>query len=288
MYYSVSTFGSQNSAIGYATSSTLEAGSWTDHGATGIASSSTSSLPYNAIDGNLILASTTSKYLATFGSFWSGIYQVPVTNGVAASGTSYQVQFQPAGAHPSEGPFVFERSGWYYLFWSEGTCCGYDSSRPAKGAEYKIRVCRSQNPAGPYFDRDGTSCTNGGGTTVLESHDNIYGPGGQGVFADSAVGTVLYYHYGEWDRVEEGERVTANAVSTQSTPRLGMRMGTRSLVGMCSTGRVGGRRCRGGTGPRSVYMTLLIFVRSILSEIRTAMVRQIGDHSERALLVTHM
>src|SRR6266498_2945156 len=31
-YYSVSTFGSQTSAIGLATSKTLEAGSWTDHG----------------------------------------------------------------------------------------------------------------------------------------------------------------------------------------------------------------------------------------------------------------
>jgi arabinan endo-1,5-alpha-L-arabinosidase len=68
MYYSVSVFGSQASAIGYATSPTMEVGSWTDHGATGIASSS--GKPYNAIDGALIQA-TDGSYYVTFGSFWS-------------------------------------------------------------------------------------------------------------------------------------------------------------------------------------------------------------------------
>jgi len=28
-------------------------------------------------------------------------------------------------------------------------------------------------------DKTGTACTNGGGTTVLESHGTVYGPGGQ-------------------------------------------------------------------------------------------------------------
>jgi arabinan endo-1,5-alpha-L-arabinosidase len=31
---------------------------------------------------------------------------------------------------------------------------------------------------------------------VLASHDNVYGPGGQGVIADPSLGSVLYYHYG--------------------------------------------------------------------------------------------
>jgi arabinan endo-1,5-alpha-L-arabinosidase len=48
MYYAVSSFGSQDSAIGLATSATMELGSWTDLGATGV--SSTSAKPYNAID----------------------------------------------------------------------------------------------------------------------------------------------------------------------------------------------------------------------------------------------
>lgn len=64
----MSVFGSQASAIGYATSTTMEVGSWTDHGATGIASSS--GKPYNAIDGALVQA-TDGSYYVTFGSFWS-------------------------------------------------------------------------------------------------------------------------------------------------------------------------------------------------------------------------
>jgi arabinan endo-1,5-alpha-L-arabinosidase len=38
LYYAVSTFGSQVSAIGLATSSTMEPGTWTDKGGVGVAS----------------------------------------------------------------------------------------------------------------------------------------------------------------------------------------------------------------------------------------------------------
>lgn len=44
-------------------------------------------------------------------------------------------------------------------------------------------------------DKNGASCTNGGGTILLQSHDNIYAPGGQGVMNDPTHGPVLYYHY---------------------------------------------------------------------------------------------
>lgn len=47
-------------------------------------------------------------------------------------------------------------------------------------------------------DREGRSClTDNGGTTLLASHGNVYGPGGQGVFEDSTRGFVLYYHYAD-------------------------------------------------------------------------------------------
>ena len=194
LYYSVSTFGSQNSAIGYATSSTMEAGSWTDHGSTGVSSSS--SKPYNAIDGNLIQAD--SSYYLNFGSFWGDIYQVPMNSaGTAASGSSYQIAYNSSGSHAVEGSFMYYRSGYYYLFFSSGICCGYDTSKPATGAEYVIHVCRSTSVSGSFVDKSGKSCTAGGGTVLLASHGYVYGPGGQGVFADPTYGTVLYYHYGK-------------------------------------------------------------------------------------------
>ncbi|KAF0721822.1 hypothetical protein Ae201684P_015926 [Aphanomyces euteiches] len=48
LYYSVNAFGNKNSAIGVATSKTMDVGSWTNLGSTGITSSS--STPYKAID----------------------------------------------------------------------------------------------------------------------------------------------------------------------------------------------------------------------------------------------
>ncbi|KAB2574555.1 putative arabinan endo-1,5-alpha-L-arabinosidase A [Lasiodiplodia theobromae] len=191
LYYSVSTFGSQNSAIGLARSSTMDVGSWTDVGSTGIKSDS--SKPYNAIDPALINADGT--YLLTFGSFWKDLYQVPMkTTPTAASGSAYQVAYDPVST-AEEGPFIFKYGSYYYLFYSKGKCCGYDSSRPAAGEEYKIMVCRSSKATGGFVDKSGTSCTNGGGTVVLESHGNVYGPGGQGVYDDPTYGPILYYHY---------------------------------------------------------------------------------------------
>ncbi|MCJ1240741.1 hypothetical protein MMC14_008745 [Varicellaria rhodocarpa] len=182
LYYAVSTFGSQSSAIGLATSSSLDVGTWTDLGATGVASAS--GKPYNAIDPNLI--SVGSNYYLTFGSFWDDIYQAPMTSpptrsvGAAPSNLVYN----STGTHAIEGSYLFAYSGYYYLFFSSGICCNYNTAKPATGSEYKIML-----------DSNGKSCLSGGGTVVLASHDNIYGPGGQGVFTDSKLGPVLYYHY---------------------------------------------------------------------------------------------
>ncbi|KAH7120015.1 endo-alpha-1,5-arabinanase precursor [Dendryphion nanum] len=193
LYYSVSSFGSQDSAIGVATSKTLDAGSWTDRGSTGVQSSEGKN--YNAIDGNLVYDG--SNYLMFFGSFWADLFQVKMANPPikTAGGTTTQVAFKPEGTHAQEGPFVYKYGNYYYLFFSVGSCCGFDKNRPAKGAEYKIQVCRSSSATGGYVDKSGVKCTAGGGTTVLESHGNVYGPGGQGVFNDPSLGPVLYYHY---------------------------------------------------------------------------------------------
>ncbi|KAI0532650.1 glycosyl hydrolase [Xylaria digitata] len=193
LYYSVSQFGSQDSAIGVATSTTLDVGSWTDRGSTGIRSSSAK--PYNAIDGNLINVDGT--YYLTWGSFWKDIYQAqmkasPLT--LASGVSSYQVAYDPVTT-AVEGAFVFKYGSYYYLFYSKGQCCGYDAGLPAAGGEYKIMVCRSSSATGGYVDKNGVACTNGGGTIVLESHGNIYGPGGQGVYQDPTYGPILYYHY---------------------------------------------------------------------------------------------
>lgn len=124
MYYTVSTFGSQVSQIGIATSSTMMPGTWTDLGATGIKSVAGSA--YNAIDGNLVTVG--SSYYLNFGSFWGGIYQAQLSadaKKVATGATN--IEFNSVGTRPSEGSYMFYYSGYYYLLWSYGICCGYDT-----------------------------------------------------------------------------------------------------------------------------------------------------------------
>ncbi|KAM3086395.1 hypothetical protein ACMFMG_000532 [Clarireedia jacksonii] len=192
MYYAVSTFGSQNSAIGVATSTTMEVGSWTDHGSTGVASSS--SKLYNAIDPNLIKVG--SAYYLNFGSFWDDIYQVGMASTPLKTGgsASYNIAYNSSGTHALEGSYMFYYSGYYYLLFSSGICCGYETSKPAAGAEYKIVMCRSTSATGGFVDKNGVACTANGGSTLLASHGNVYGPGGQGVYLSSS-GPLLYYHY---------------------------------------------------------------------------------------------
>ncbi|OKL55972.1 Arabinan endo-1,5-alpha-L-arabinosidase A [Talaromyces atroroseus] len=170
----------------------MDLDSWTDHGRVGIDSYSGNA--YNAIDPNLFLEGST--YYIQFGSFWGDIYQVEMNSeATKAAGDSYNIAYDPSGDHAEEGSYMYSYGDYYYLFYSAGICCGYDTSLPAAGDEYKIKVCRSTSASGAFVDADGTACTDGGGTIVLESHGTVYGPGGQGVFTDPTLGPVLYYHY---------------------------------------------------------------------------------------------
>lgn len=121
----------------------MEPGSWTDHGSTGIRSSS--SKDYNAIDANVF--NDGGSYYMNFGSFWRDIYQAPMNSAATkAASSSYNVAFDPSGTHAVEGAYMYKHGSYYYLFYSAGKCCGFDKSRPARGEEYKIKVCRSTSP----------------------------------------------------------------------------------------------------------------------------------------------
>lgn len=159
-------------------------------GSTGVVSDKTKT--YNAIDPNLI-RDADGNYFLTFGSFWSDIQRVRMTP-TQANGDVYQVAFNPSDT-AMEGAYVFKYNSYYYLFFSKGQCCGYDTNKPAAGKEYKIMVCRSTSAVGPFTDKSGQSCRNGGGTVVLQSHDWVYGPGGQGVYQDPTNGPVSRFRF---------------------------------------------------------------------------------------------
>lgn len=203
MYYAVSSFGSNTSAIGLAASTTGQPGSWTDYGKV---YTSGSSSDYNAIDPNLFVDDD-GKWWLSFGSWWTGIKMIridPSTGKQYAGDTARRsLASRPTGTKAIEAPSVVKRNGYYYLFASYDTCCAGTSST------YKIKVGRATSVTGPYNDRNGVDMLSNGGTTVLESHGRYIGPGGQSVLADSD-GDLLVYHY--YDGQDNG------------TPKLGVNL----------------------------------------------------------------
>ena len=190
LYYSVSTVGSQKSAIGLATSPSGLPGTWTDSG--GPILTTKPGDPYNAIDPNLIVDASGSWWLV-FGSYWGGIYSTPVSKvtGKPASTTPAVTHLAGRNGGPIEGATMYRHGGYYYLFASFDRCCNGAAST------YNIRVGRSTSPTGPFVDQQGRAMTDGGGTLVLASHDYVRGPGGQSVMWDPAWGGrhLLVYHY---------------------------------------------------------------------------------------------
>ncbi|NUR26415.1 MAG: arabinan endo-1,5-alpha-L-arabinosidase [Catenulispora sp.] len=187
LYYAVSSFGSNHSAIGVATSTTGAPGSWTDRGQV---YASQSGGDYNAIDPGLTVDAS-GRWWLSFGSFWTGIKMIqidPATGKQLASNTTrYSLAKRPS-PDALEAAYIYQHGGYYYLFTSFDYCCRSTNST------YRIMVSRATSPTGPYVDANGTPATSGGGTQILATHGRVIGPGGQTVMHDSD-GDVLVYHY---------------------------------------------------------------------------------------------
>lgn len=186
MYYAASTFGSANSAIGLAVSSTGDPGTFIDSGGAIYTSSDCSGS--NAIDPASVVDNSGNAWMA-FGSWSSGIQIVPVNNntGIPTGNPCTQLAYHASGTG-IEGSYIYPHAGYYYLFASVDDCCQGVTST------YRIVVGRASAVTGPYLDRGGVALTSGGGTILLSAHGNINGPGGEIVFTDTS-GAVLVYHY---------------------------------------------------------------------------------------------
>ncbi|GAA5906130.1 hypothetical protein JCM8208_000642 [Rhodotorula glutinis] len=184
LYYSTSTFGTQKSAIWLATSPTGLPGSWTNKGKV---LESKEGDPYNAIDAHLFISSTGSRHLV-WGSYWSGIFlgNVDVKTGLLTSDKYVNLAARP-GAGVIEAPWLYERDGVFYLFTSWDQCCQGTKST------YHMRVATSRSLEGPFLDSDGKPALEGHMTLLMDSHDDVYGPGGQLLLEDDD-GVVLVYH----------------------------------------------------------------------------------------------
>ena len=186
LYYSVSTFGSNRSAIGLATSPTGQPGSFTDRG---LVYESRPGDDFNAIDPSL-LVDFEGRWWLVFGSFWSGIKLIRIDPATGMQSSVDRTRYSLASRPDTqiEGPTIVAQDGFYYLFVSVGLCCrGLDST-------YRILVGRATSPTGPYLDRSGQNMLAGGGTELLASHGRVVGPGGASVMSD-VDGDYLVYHY---------------------------------------------------------------------------------------------
>lgn len=195
LYYAVSSFGSNQSCIGLATNVTLDPKSptyrWEDKGKV------IGSLPWkddwNAIDPNLAWDDDGQYYLV-FGSFWDGIKMAAINpdTGKLLKDPPDLISLarrQGVTDDPIEAPFIFRHAGLYYLFVSFDFCCRGIRS------DYKIAVGRSSNLTGPYVDRDGVPMSKGGGTIVLQSYDDVHGPGHNAALHDGPHDWLVHHMY---------------------------------------------------------------------------------------------
>ncbi|MBC7812271.1 MAG: arabinan endo-1,5-alpha-L-arabinosidase, partial [Burkholderiales bacterium] len=127
LYYSVSTFGSNRSRIGLATTPTLDLDSpdhaWTDHG---LVIASERSDDWNAIDPNLATDSDGNHWLA-WGSFWGGIKMRRIDSQTGLLSTEdtelFSLASRPEAPRAIEAPVIISRDDYYYLFVSFDRCC---------------------------------------------------------------------------------------------------------------------------------------------------------------------
>jgi len=189
LYYAVSTFGSQVSAIGLATNPTLDPSSpgyqWTDQGPV---ITSTNGSPYNTIDPSLCRDNSGNLWMS-FGSYWNGIYliQLNTTNGLRISPGSpaYHLAYNSS----IEASYLWRRGGYYYLFVNWGSCCSGVNST------YNIRVGRSTSITGPYLDQNGVDMASGGGTLFMQGNGKYTGPGQVAILDDGGILSLTHHYY---------------------------------------------------------------------------------------------
>ncbi|TCS14408.1 arabinan endo-1,5-alpha-L-arabinosidase [Caulobacter sp. BK020] len=195
LYYALSTFGKNRSAIALQTTATLDrsdpAFGWRDEG---VVLASRPSDDFNAIDPNIVTTSDGRVWMS-FGSFWSGLKLVEIDPTTGKPRPGAPLAAIAARPRPSavEAPCIVERDGWFYLFASFDFCCrGADST-------YYTVVGRSKAVAGPYVDRDGKAMMKGGGFIVLHADldptRRFKGPGHVAVLRDDGRDHIVYHAY---------------------------------------------------------------------------------------------
>lgn len=88
-----------------------------------------------------------------------------------------------------EGPMIYKRGKYYYLFCSVGSCCEGEKST------YRTVVGRSTSIKGPYVNKQGGDMKNDNYTTIIKGNDRWKGPGHNSeIITDDEGQDWLLYH----------------------------------------------------------------------------------------------
>lgn len=208
LYYAVSAFGKNTSCIGLAVNKTLDSASadfkWEDMGK--VIQSVPGRDMWNAIDPNLVFDESNTPWLV-FGSFWEGMKLVQLNNDLASVAQPerwYTVARRPrdfsvndsiAGNAAIEGPFIFKKDKYYYLFVSWDYCCRAEKS------DYKVVVGRSEKVMGPYLDKNGVDMAKNGGTLIIQGDNKEwFGAGHNSAYTFAGKDYIIYHGYDAKDR----------------------------------------------------------------------------------------
>jgi len=182
LYYSCSTMGAYTSAIGLATTTSLNDPDWEDQGMVVYSNSATN---YNAIDPAIFIDDDERVWMV-YGSWHAGIAITEIDSSTGKTIGSL-THLTGGNATSYEAPYLLKNDGYYYLFVNRALCCKGVSST------YYIIVGRATNVTGPYEDW----------RTFKSSQGRYIGPGHVGYGENR-----LTYHY--YDGNEGGIAKLAN------------------------------------------------------------------------------
>jgi arabinan endo-1,5-alpha-L-arabinosidase len=202
LYYSVSAFAKNTSAIGLTINKTLNPASpdykWEDQGI--VLESVPNRDLWNAIDPNIIVDEKGTPWMS-FGSFWGGLKLVKLDASwtklaepqewytIAKRQRPAFIDDRDPGPAELEAPFIYKKGDFYYLFVSWDKCCrGKDST-------YKMMVGRSNDVRGPYLDKDGKNLAEGGGSLLLAGTEKWAGLGHNSVYNFDGKDYLVFHAY---------------------------------------------------------------------------------------------
>ncbi len=203
LYYALSSFGVNESAIGLATNETLDPTDprykWVDQGL--VIRSRPGVDDFNAIDPAIVVEDKRNVWLS-WGSFWGGIMLrridpatgKPPANDSRVYCLARRPRFGSQQTPPVEGaieaPTIVKHGKFWYLFASYDFCCRGTNST------YNVKVGRAKEVTGPYLDRTGKLLTEDGGTPVVPAIAPKWnGAGHQTVLSDRGQDYLVFHSY---------------------------------------------------------------------------------------------